>query len=98
MAQGTPLGLESISASKRIDPTPGAVFVCGIALNIDQVLDLFDLLFLLRIDAETQEERLLAYDTGHPPAAVRPFDNRSETVALSSTRRCSNSAQSLSTE
>src|SRR5260370_23883965 len=43
------------------------VFVCGIALNIDQVLDLFDRLFLIRIDAETQEERLLAYDTGHPP-------------------------------
>jgi hypothetical protein len=46
---------------------PGPVFVCGIALNIDQVLDLFDRLFLLRIDAQTQEERLLAYDTGHPP-------------------------------
>ncbi len=43
------------------------VFVCGIALNIDQVLDLFDRLFLLRIDAETQEERLLAHDTNHPP-------------------------------
>jgi hypothetical protein len=43
------------------------VFVCGIALNIDHVLDLFDRLFLLRIDADTQEERLLAYDTGHPP-------------------------------
>src|SRR5207253_241520 len=33
------------------------VFVCGIALNIDQFLDLFDRLFLLRIDAETQQER-----------------------------------------
>jgi hypothetical protein len=43
------------------------VFVCGIALNIDQVLDLFDRLFLLRIDADTQEVRLLAYDTSHPP-------------------------------
>lgn len=43
------------------------VFVCGIALNIDQVLDLFERLFLLRIDAATQEERLLAYDRGHPP-------------------------------
>ena len=42
------------------------VFVCGIALNIDQVLDLFDRLFLLRIDADTQEERLLAHDTSHP--------------------------------
>jgi hypothetical protein len=45
----------------------GAVFVCGIALNIDQVLDLFDRLFLLRIDADTQEERLLAHDKSHPP-------------------------------
>lgn len=43
------------------------VFVCGIALNIDQVLDLFDLLFLLRIDADTQEKRLRAHDTSHPP-------------------------------
>jgi len=31
----------------------GPIFVCGIALNIDQVIDLFDRLFLLRIDAET---------------------------------------------
>jgi energy-coupling factor transporter ATP-binding protein EcfA2 len=46
---------------------PAPVFVCGIALNIDQVLDLFDRLFLLRIDAVTQEERLLAHDTSHPP-------------------------------
>src|SRR4030081_2203883 len=46
---------------------PGPVFVCGIALNIDQVLDLFDRLFLLRIDADTQEQRLLAHDTSHPP-------------------------------
>src|SRR5260221_10660340 len=43
------------------------VFVCGIALNIDQVLDLFDRVFLLRIDADTQEERLLAHDTSHSP-------------------------------
>ena len=43
------------------------VFVCGIALNIGQVLDLFDRLFLLRIDADTQEERLLAHDTSHSP-------------------------------
>jgi hypothetical protein len=43
------------------------VFVCGIALNIDQVLDLFDRLFLLRIDADTQEERLIAHDTSRSP-------------------------------
>jgi hypothetical protein len=32
------------------------LFVCGIALNIDRVIDLFDRVFLLRIDAATQEE------------------------------------------
>jgi hypothetical protein len=41
--------------------------VCGIALNIGQVVDLFERIFLLRIDAETQEQRLLAYDAGNPP-------------------------------
>ena len=43
----------------------GPVFICGIALNIAQVVDLFDRIFLLRIDAGTQEERLLAYDASH---------------------------------
>jgi len=43
------------------------VFVCGIALNIYEVVDLFERIFLLRIDADTQEQRLLAYDTSHPP-------------------------------
>ena len=43
------------------------MFVCGIALNIDQVVDLFERIFLLRIDAETQEQRLLAYDARNPP-------------------------------
>ena len=43
------------------------VFVCGIALNIHQVVDLFDRIFLLRIDADTQEQRLLAYDARNPP-------------------------------
>jgi hypothetical protein len=45
----------------------GHVFVCGIALNIDHVLDLFQGLFLLHIHADTQEARLLAHDTSHPP-------------------------------
>ncbi len=31
------------------------------------MLDLFDRLFLLRIDADTQEERLLAHETSHSP-------------------------------
>lgn len=43
------------------------LFVCGIALNIDEVLDLFDGVFLLRIDDETQEARLAAHDALHPP-------------------------------
>ena len=43
------------------------VFVCGIALNIHQVVDLFERIFVLRIDADTQEQRLLAHDKGNPP-------------------------------
>ena len=43
------------------------VFVCGIALNQHELLDLFDQVFLLRIDARTQEARLAAHDAGHPP-------------------------------
>ena len=43
------------------------VFVCGIALNIHQVVDLFERIFLLHIDADTQEQRLLAYDASNPP-------------------------------
>ena len=41
------------------------LFVCGIAFNIHQVVDLFERIFLLRIDAETQEQRLLAYDAAN---------------------------------
>lgn len=43
------------------------VFVCGIALNIDQFLDVFDRIFVLEIDEATQEERLVAHDLLHPP-------------------------------
>ncbi|WP_250005660.1 hypothetical protein [Actinoplanes sp. M2I2] len=35
-----------------------AVFVCGIAQNQDEMLDLFERLFLLVIDSAAQEERL----------------------------------------
>ena len=45
----------------------GPVFVCGIALNIDQVVDLFDTVFLLHIDEATQENRLVAYEAANPP-------------------------------
>lgn len=44
-----------------------AVFVCGIARNQDELLDLFDRMFLLRIDGPTQEARLAAHDALHPP-------------------------------
>ena len=44
-----------------------AVFVCGIARNQDELLDLFDRVFLLRIDGPAQEARLAAHDALHPP-------------------------------
>jgi hypothetical protein len=44
-----------------------AVFVCGIARNQDELRDLFDRVFLLRIDERTQEARLTANDALHPP-------------------------------
>jgi hypothetical protein len=44
-----------------------AVFVCGIARNQGELLDLFDRVFLLRIDEATQEARLAAHDALHPP-------------------------------
>lgn len=45
----------------------GPLFVCGIALNLDEVLDLFDGVYLLRIDDATQEARLEAHDARNPP-------------------------------
>ena len=45
----------------------GPVFVCGIAANIDAVVDLFDGVFLLHIDETTQEARLVAHDAANPP-------------------------------
>jgi hypothetical protein len=43
------------------------VFVCGIARNQDEILDLFDRVFLLHIDGTAQEARLAAHDALHPP-------------------------------
>ena len=43
------------------------VFVCGIALNQHELLDLFSKVYLLRIDDRTQEHRLVAHDRSHPP-------------------------------
>lgn len=42
-------------------------FVCGIATNAGDLLDLFDRVFLLHIDGPTQETRLDAHDRQHPP-------------------------------
>jgi hypothetical protein len=52
---------------ERLAGYDGHVFVCGIARNQDELLDLFDQVFLLQIDATTQEARLIAYDAMSPP-------------------------------
>ena len=44
-----------------------AVFICGIARNQDDMLDLFDRVFLLHIDGATQQARLDCHDALHPP-------------------------------
>lgn len=44
-----------------------AVFVCGIARNQDELLDLFDQVFLLHINETTQQARLDAHDALNPP-------------------------------
>ena len=40
------------------DDTTGLMFVCGIAMNQDQMLDLFERVFLLVIEADAQDARL----------------------------------------
>jgi hypothetical protein len=52
---------------ERIAEHVGPVFVCGIATNLDQFLEMFERVFLLRIDEGTQEARLVANDTESPP-------------------------------
>ena len=55
----------------RADARPAghdrAVFICGIARNQGQLLDLFDRVFVLLIDGPTQEVRLEAHEALHPP-------------------------------
>jgi hypothetical protein len=46
-------------------------FVCGIAVNQRELLDLFDLVVLLTLDHETQIERLDAPSNAHRTAALR---------------------------
>lgn len=50
-----------------VSTAEGPLYVCGIAMNVDTVLDLFDQVFLLKIDDATQEARLAAYDRANPP-------------------------------
>ena len=47
------------------------LFVCGIAANQRDMLDLFDLVFLLTLDHQTQIERLDAPSNSGRPAAER---------------------------
>jgi adenylate kinase family enzyme len=46
------------AAIAAADDTTGLLFVCGIALNQDRMLDLFEHVFLLMIQADTQDARL----------------------------------------
>jgi dephospho-CoA kinase len=57
---------------ERLAGSDGPVFVCGIALNLEQFLDLFEQVFLLQIDEATQEARLVAHDTANPPGRNEP--------------------------
>jgi hypothetical protein len=43
------------------------LFVCGIGTNQAELFDLFAVVFLLRIDEKTQEDRLVAHDRAGPP-------------------------------
>jgi dephospho-CoA kinase len=52
--------------------SPGRpLFVCGIAVNQREMLDLFDRVFLLTLDHETQVERLNAPSNAHRTVALR---------------------------
>jgi len=46
-------------------------FLCGIAMNQPDLLDLFDEVFLLALDDATQRERLDTPDNAHRDAALR---------------------------
>lgn len=52
-------------------PSTGHLFVCGIAMDLSELLDLFDVTVLLSIDAATQLERLNAPSNAHRNAAER---------------------------
>lgn len=52
-------------------PAQGHLFVCGIAMDLEELLDLFDVVFLLSLDATTQVSRLDAPSNAHRNAAQR---------------------------
>ena len=52
-------------------PREGHLFVCGIAMDLEELLDLFDVVFLLSLDAVTQVSRLDAPSNAHRNAAQR---------------------------
>lgn len=52
-------------------PTAGPMFFCGIAVNQWDMLDLFDLVFLLTLDEQTQIDRLDAVSNAGRNAAQR---------------------------
>ena len=53
------------------DDTTGMMFVCGIALNQDQMLDLFERVFLLVIEADAQDTRLALATSPHRTEGVK---------------------------
>jgi hypothetical protein len=54
-----------------IDRSGSPLFVCGIAVNQRDMLDLFDAVYLLTIDHETQISRLDEPSNAHRTAAAR---------------------------
>jgi hypothetical protein len=74
-----------------------AVFVCGIARNQGELLDLFDRVFVLRIDEATQEARSPRMMRGIRRAAARRGGRRSGRAGPRSRRRCCGLARPPST-
>jgi broad-specificity NMP kinase len=60
---------------RAIRLTPGLI-VCGIAINMRDMLDLFDQVFLLSIDAATQIERLESAGDRNPTLWQPMIDGR----------------------
>jgi hypothetical protein len=75
------VGVESFSTSEgpgAIRETYGRVRYCA---QYPPGVDLFERIFLLRIDAQTQERRLRAYDGANRQVVTKRADSRSERAA-----------------